>query len=157
LGAIEATVHAIHAAPSALPVLPVAEGTWRGPSAEMRRFSAGMRAIVAMLCTLLMFGGAQPPGAATAAVLLAYGIWAAYVLWSEATGRPLGRALLHYWVDVAWSAALLQLAASATDMLVLTLVQPVVLASIGYGVRRGVQLALFGALAVVVDLGHPLL
>jgi signal transduction histidine kinase len=41
-------------------------------------------------------------------------------------------------------------------MLVLTLVQPVVLASIGHGVRHGVPLALFGALAVVADLGSPM-
>jgi signal transduction histidine kinase len=131
-------------------------GTWTGPSAEMRRFSAGMRAIVAMLCTLLLFGSAQPPGAATAALLLAYGTWSAYVLWTEASGRPLGRPLLHYWVDVVWTATMLQLSATGSGMLILTLVQPVVLASIGYGVRRGVQLAAFGALAVIVDFGNPL-
>ncbi|MDO8418857.1 MAG: hypothetical protein Q7S90_02380, partial [Rubrivivax sp.] len=135
----------------------MAADTGRGPSTEMRRFSAGMRAIVAILCTLLIFGGAQPPGAAGAAVLLAYGVWAAYVLWAEAAGRSLGRTLLHYWVDVAWTAAMLQLTESATQLLVLTLVQPVVLVSIGYGVRRGVHLALFAALAVVVDLGNPVM
>jgi len=147
------------AAPDAAGAVPraplVAAGAGSGPSAEMRRFSAGMRAIVVMLCMLLLFGSPQPPGAAGAAVLLAYGIWAAYVLWAEATGRRLGRTLLHYWVDVAWTAAMLQLSASATQVLVLTLVQPVVLASIGYGVHRGVLLALFAALAVIVDVGNP--
>jgi signal transduction histidine kinase len=129
---------------------------WSGPSAEMRRFFAGMRAIVAMLATLLLFGGAQQPGALAAAVLLGYGTWAAYVLWYEATGRPLGHTLAQYWVDVGWTAAMLLLTSSSHhDMFVLTLVQPVVLASIGYGVRRGVQLALFAALAVAFNRENP--
>lgn len=118
----------------------------------MRRFFAGMRAIVAMLCTLLLLGFAQPPGPLVATVLLSYGTWSAYVLWNEATGRPLGHTLVQYWIDVGWTAAMLLLTSpSNNDMFVLTLVQPVVLASIGYGVRRGVQLALFAAVAVIVD------
>ena len=127
-----------------------------GPSAEMRRFSAGMRAIVAILCTLLLFGGPRSPGPVAAVVLLAYGVWSAHVLWTEATGRRYAHSVLHYWVDVTWAAVTLQLTATATDMLVLTLVQPVVLASIGYGVRRGLELALFGALGVLVDFSNPL-
>ena len=122
----------------------------------MRRFFAGMRAIVAMLATVLLFGGAHQPGALAAAVLLAYGTWAAYILWYEASGRPLGHTLVQYWVDVGWTAAMLLLTpASNHDMFVLTLVQPVVLASIGYGVRRGVQLALFAALAVAFSRDNP--
>ena len=128
-----------------------------GPSAEMRRFSAGMRAIVAMMCTLLLFGGARPPGTAVAVALLAYGTWAAYVLWTEASGRGKGHTVLHYWIDVAWAATTLHLTAAATDMLILTLVQPVVLVSIGYGVRRGVQLALFAAVGVIVDFSNPVI
>ena len=123
----------------------------------MRRFSAGMRVIVAMLCMLLLFGGAQAPAAAAAGLLLTYGLWAGHILWAEASGRPPGRALLHYWVDVTWSAAMLHLTASAADMLVITLVQPVVLASIGYGVHRGLQLAVYAALAVLLDFGGPLI
>jgi signal transduction histidine kinase len=129
---------------------------WHGPSAEMRRFFAGMRAIVAMLATLLLFGGAQQPGPLAAGVLLSYGTWAAYILWNEATGRPLGHTLFQYWIDVGWTAAMLLLVpSSSNDMFVLTLVQPVVLASIGYGVRRGVQLALFAAVAVAFDRDSP--
>lgn len=116
-----------------------------------------MRAIIAMLCALLLFGGAQAPGAAAAALLLAYGLWSGHILWAEANGRPPGRAMLHYWVDVTWSAAMLHLTASAADMLVITLVQPVVLASIGYGVRRGLQLAVYASLAVLLDFGGPLI
>ena len=127
-----------------------------GPSAEMRRFSAGMRAVVVILCTLLLFGGARPPGPVAAVVLLVYGVWSAHVLWTEATGRRYGHSVLHYWIDVTWAAVTLQLTATAADMLVLTLVQPVVLASIGYGVRRGLELALFGALGVLVDFSNPL-
>ncbi len=131
------------------------DSAWSGTSSEMRRFSAGMRVIVVLLCALLLFGAGRPTYAA-AIVLLAYGIWAARVLWVEAIGQSQSNALLNYWIDAAWTAAMLQLAPSATNMLVLTLVQPVVLASIGFGVRRGVQLAVFGALAVVADFGHPL-
>ncbi len=148
----------VFAALGPLPPTPLAAGAVSGgPSAEMRRFSAGMRAIMAMLCTLLLFGGARPPGTAAAAVLLAYGIWAAYVLWTEASGRRERHTVLDYWIDVAWSAATLHLTAAATDMLVLTLVQPVVMASIGYGVRRGLQLALFAALGVIVDFSNPVI
>jgi signal transduction histidine kinase len=117
----------------------------------MRRFAAGMRAVVAMLCTLLLFGSHQAPGAAAAAVLLGYGMWSALVLWREASVRPLAHAPLHYWVDVAWTGAMLHLTTGFTPMFVLTLVQPVVIASIGYGVRHGVQLAAFAALTVALD------
>lgn len=127
-----------------------------GPSAEMRRFSAGMRAIVVILCALLLFGGATPPGPAAAVVLLVYGVWSAHVLWTEATGRRFGHSVLHYWVDVTWAVITLQLTATATNILILTLVQPVVLASIGYGARRGLELAMFGALGVLLDFSNPM-
>lgn len=133
-------------------------GAWQGgPSAEMRRFSAGMRAIVAVLCTLLLFGGAPLLSPAVAVLLLVYGIWSAHVLWTEATGRRFGHSVVDYWIDVTWAAVTLQLTATAPDMLVLTLVQPVVLASIGYGARRGLELAMFGALGVLLDFSNPLL
>ena len=127
-----------------------------GPSAEMRRFAAGMRTIFAMLCMLLLFGDGTSPSTAAAAVLLAYSLWSGFVLWREATGRPLEHPVLHPWLDVAWTAAMLQLTAFSSDMLVLTLVQPVVFSSIGYGVRHGLQLALVAALAVVLDVDNPL-
>ena len=145
-------------APVAVPAeLVMARAAWNGPSTEMRRFSAGMRVIMAMLCTLLLFGGAQAPGAAAAGLLLAYGLWAGNILWAEANGRPQVRSMLPYWVDVTWSATMLQITASAADMLLITLVQPVVLASIGYGVRNGLQLAVYAALAVLLDFGDPLI
>lgn len=122
----------------------------------MRRFAAGMRTIFALLCTLLLFGAGSTPGTPAVAVLLAYGLWCGFVLWREASGRPLSHPRLHPWLDVAWTAAMLQLTTFSTDMLVLTLVQPVVYASIGYGVRQGLQLALVAALAVVLDASNPL-
>ena len=125
-----------------------------GPSAEMRRFSAGMRAIVAMLVSLIMLGGSAPRGLALTTTLLVYALWAGWVLWAEASGRARGPALWHFVLDITWTAVLLQLTDDAAHMLTLTLVQPVVLTSIGFGVRRGVQLALLAAAAVIADLAH---
>jgi signal transduction histidine kinase len=122
----------------------------------MRRFSAGLRAVVAMLVALRLLSGDQPSVAALA-VLVGYGLWTAHLLWAAASGRPPRSALLHYWIDVAWTGAMLQLSPSSAGMLVLTLVQPVVLASIGHGVRSGMRLAAFGALTVLVDPENPMM
>ncbi|MES2715598.1 MAG: histidine kinase [Pseudomonadota bacterium] len=140
--------------PAPVPPVATAAELLHGPSAEMRRFSAGMRAIMAMLVTLILFGGSEPYGRLISSLLLAYPLWAAWVLWAEASGRTRGPALWHYIVDVGWTAVLLQLTDDSTHMLTLTLVQPVVLASIGFGVRRGVQLALLASAAVIADLAH---
>src|SRR5262245_12720763 len=115
-----------------------------GPSLEMRRFSAGIRAIVALICTALLVG-TEPLGVVAVSVLLIYDLWASYVIWTEATGRVFQRPLLLYWIDVTWSVTALHFTSAGTMMMVVTLVQPVVLTSIGYGVRRGVALALFAA------------
>lgn len=141
--------------PVSAPVVASQVVTWDGPSPEMRRFSAGIRVINAMLCTLLLFSS-DPRLGATAAVLLAvYDLWAAFVLWNEASGHPGRAGWSCYWVDVAWTGAVLQLTSSDASMMIFTLVQPVVLTSIGYGVRRGFALALFAALAIMLDLRDP--
>jgi len=125
-----------------------------GASAEMRRFSAGIRAIVALLCTLLLVPGEKPLSTLAIIVLLGYDLWSGYVLWAEASARRLPPALLRYWIDATWTVLMLQLTSSGTGMLVLTFVQPVVLASIGHGVRHGVTLALYAALGLIVDVDH---
>ena len=125
----------------------------RGPSEEMRRFSAGLRGATALLVTLLLSTAEQPIGALALAVSLVYGGWAAYVLWAEAAGRARPGMPWHFWVDIGWSALMLQLTDSVSLMLVITMVQPVVLASIGYGVQHGVALALFGAASVLFNRG----
>jgi signal transduction histidine kinase len=54
---------------------------------------------------------------------------------------------------MTWAAVMLQLTDSVSLMLVITMVQPVVLASIGHGVQHGVVLALFGAVCVLFNRG----
>jgi signal transduction histidine kinase len=120
-------------------------------SSEMRRFSAGIRIVVALLCTLLLISAEPTLGTTMMVLLAAYDLLAGLILWAEATGRTAGRALAHYWIDVTWSVLMLHLTSQGTGMLLLTFVQPVVLASIGYGVRHGVVLALFAACGVLLD------
>lgn len=123
----------------------------------MRRFAAGMRAIVAMLVATVLLGSKGVAGLALTGTLLAYVLWSGWVLWAEASGRARGPAPWHHALDVVWTGTLMQLTDAVPYMLTLTLVQPVVLASIGYGVPRGVQLALLAVAAVAADLvqRHP--
>lgn len=125
----------------------------KGPSVEIRRFSAGLRGATSLLVTLLLSTGEQPLGPLALAVSLVYSGWSAYALWGEATGRIRADASWHFWVDMAWAAVMLQLTDSVSLMLVITMVQPVVLASIGHGVQHGVVLALFGATCVLFNRG----
>jgi signal transduction histidine kinase len=118
----------------------------------MRRFSAGIRAILAVLCTALIVADEHSVSRVALAVLLAYDLWAAAVLWGEASGRTPRRPLLHYWIDATWAVAVLQLTTSAAAMMVIALVQPVVLASIGHGVRQGVALAMYGAAGMLLQI-----
>lgn len=122
-----------------------------GLSDEMRRLSAGMRVVTALLCSLLLATSEPRISAWAVGVIVAYGLWSAFLLWGEASGRARRTTLLHFWIDVSWSCLLLQLVNTGTLMLVMTLVQPVVLASISHGVRQGVTLALFGAAGVLFD------
>ena len=121
------------------------------PSAELWRLSAGMRVVNALLCTLLLVS-AQTPSTAWATLLwCSYSLGAAYVLWGEASGRATYSVLPCYWIDVAWSVLVLQLFEIGTMMMIVTLVQPVVLASISYSVRHGIMLALFAGLGLLLD------
>jgi signal transduction histidine kinase len=134
-------------APSAL--APAATGP--AGSGEIRRFGAGIRVIVALMTSLLLVFSAPPISAATLAALLAYDVWAGAVLWLEARARTPRWPLLNYWIDGLWAVALIHLTGASSTMLVLTLVNPVVLASIGHGARRGVELALFAALGLLAQ------
>ena len=114
----------------------------------MRCCAAGMRASVAILCTLVILALELKLNISTVAILFAYIAWSLIVLYREANGRTPRQQLLHYWVDVVWSVAILGTTSESSTMMVLTLVQPVILASIGFGSRHGVALALFA----IVDL-----
>jgi len=121
-----------------------------GPSAEMRRFSAGIRVVTALLATVLL----STSGDATAfsiSVLLLYGAWSGLLLWLEASERSTITGAWPYWIDIAWSCTVLKLFGAGTMMMILTLVHPVVLTSIGYGVPHGVLLALVAAAGLIYD------
>jgi signal transduction histidine kinase len=121
------------------------------PSVELRRLSAGMRVVNALLCTLLLVSAQTPSTAWATSLLCSYSLWAAYVLWVEASGRARYPVLPCYWIDVAWSLLVLQLFEVGTMMMIVTLVQPVVLASISYSVRHGIMLALFAGVGLLLD------
>jgi signal transduction histidine kinase len=112
-----------------------------GLSSEMRRFTAGIRVVTALMCVLLLVASESPVSSGAFVVLVPYCLWAGWVLWREAQGRARGSALWGYWVDVAWSCVTMKLMSAAALAWVVTLVHPVVVASVGYGARHGVLLA----------------
>ena len=120
-------------------------------SAEIRRFSAGIRLVIALLCTVLIVANEPHLSAATVTVLCAYGLWAGWLLWREARGAGPGPALWPYWIDVGWSCLVMKLSTTASMMMVMTLVQPVVLASVGHGPAQGLMLALLGVAGLLFD------
>jgi signal transduction histidine kinase len=129
----------------------------RGPSAEMRRFSAGIRLVTALLCTSLLIVEEDNASPLALLFLMLYGAWAGRVLWMEATDRPTSTGPWTYWIDVFWSCATMKMFASGTMMMTVTLVHPVVLSSIGYGVTHGVMLALVAALGLSLDTSNELM
>ncbi|HEY9064273.1 MAG TPA: histidine kinase [Burkholderiaceae bacterium] len=124
--------------------------TGRGPSAEMRRFSAGIRVVTALMCTVLLLAHDEHIGAGAMLILVLYCTWAAWLLWVEATERSSRiNGVWPYWIDVAWSCLVLKVFSAGTAMMIVTLVHPVVLTSIGFGVAPGVTLALAAALGLL--------
>ena len=136
------------AAPAGLAVLP---GQLPGPSGEMRRFTAGIRVVTAALSTVLLISQTEPLRPLPMGLLVGYCIWSGAVLWFEANGRARRSAMWLYWVDVIWSCAAMKLISGGTMMLILTLVNPVVVVSIGYGVTHGFLLALVAAVGILFD------
>lgn len=122
-----------------------------GQTAEVRRFAAGIRLITALLVAVLIIAGHHTPGPLVPAALLAYAVWAAWLLWGEANAMPRATGVWLYWVDVAWACACMQLVRGGTDLLVMTLVMPIVLASIGFGARHGLALAIAAAVGTILD------
>ncbi len=120
-----------------------------GLSFEMQRFSDGIRVVIALLCTVLLLGAEKSPQPAALLLLMVYDAWAGVLLWARARRLRVGPTLLHFWIDAAWSCAMLQATDGASQMLILTLVHPTVLVSVGWGARQAVLLAVAAASAVL--------
>jgi len=127
---------------------PVAD---KGTSAEMRRFSAGMRVVTALLCSALVVANEPLMSLAALCVLASYCLWSGWLLWLEANGHARHTGLWCHWVDVTWSCLVMALSTAGGPMLIVTLVYPVVLASIGYGVRQGLLLGCFATLGLLIN------
>jgi len=121
------------------------EAAGGGPSAEMRRFSAGIRVVTALLCTIMLLVPTPQVDIWPVGALMLYCAWSAYLLWIEATEQSHVVGLGPYWIDVLWSCVTMKLFVASGQMMIITLVHPVVLATIGFGIGPGVILALFGS------------
>ncbi len=123
------------------------------PSAELRRFSSAIRFVTAVLIAVMLLAHDETAGTGFVVIplVLAYALWSAWLLAGEANNRARPTALWLYWVDVAWAAMCLLLVSGGTRMLIVAMVPPVMLASIGFGGIHGVLLALFAALGVLLD------
>ena len=123
-----------------------------GQTAEVRRFASGIRLITALLVTLLILTDHQHRAThPISALLLAYAVWSAWLLWGEANSAPRSSGVWLYWVDVAWACSCMHFSAGNTELLVMTFVMPIVLASIGFGARNGLPLALAAAAGTLLD------
>jgi signal transduction histidine kinase len=131
----------------------IAEAPRTGPglSVEMRRCSAGVRVVTALMCSVLLINSEPHVASTSSYVMLAYNAWSGWLLWSEARERPLVSGLLAYWVDVAWACTMMQLfSAGVMAMMFVTLIHPVVLTTIGYGVGHGVLLSAVAAAGMLL-------
>lgn len=126
-----------------------------GLSFEMQRFSDGIRVVIAMLCTVLLVSADPRPGPVGLSLLIAYDLWAGLLLWGRSRSMRLGPPGLHLWLDAAWACAMLHVIPGANAMLILTLVHPTVLISVGQGPRQGVLMAVASALAIAVCTVDP--
>jgi len=125
------------------------EAAASGRSGEMRRFSAGIRVVTALLCTTMLLARNQQVGLWPFGVLMVYCAWSAYLLWTEATEQSHELGLWPYWIDVLWACVTMKLFVTSGMMMIVTLVHPVVLATIAFGIGPGVILALFASLGVL--------
>lgn len=129
--------------------------TWSAPLEQLvqaqpalSRFAASLRVVVAMLTTLLLNQASDLPGAPVL-LLLAYDLWAAWLLWLALKGDR--QHLAHLGIDVVWAIGMLQLSSGADGLLVLTLLQPVLVASIAFGATAGLCLTAIATLVLVLD------
>jgi len=125
------------------------EAAGGGPSAEMRRFSAGIRVVTALLCTIMLLAGVPQVESWPVGALLIYCAWSAYLLWIEATEQSHVVGMGPYWIDVLWACMTMKLFVASSKMMIITLVHPVVLATIGFGIGPGVILALFASMGML--------
>lgn len=128
----------------------------KGLSADMRRFSAGMRVITALLCTMLLMTGRSEIGFWSLVILQTYCLWAGLLLWIEASGQVSHSGLWLYGVDIVWSCLTMKLWSSGA-LMILTLVHPVVMATIGFGVLQGLLLALLASAGMLIDTSSELM
>lgn len=129
--------------------------TWSAPLQQrvqaqpaLSRFAASLRVVVAMLTTLLLNQAPDLPSA-PALLLLAYDLWAATLLWLALRGDR--QRLAHLCIDVGWAIGMLQLTSGADGLLVLTLLQPVLVASIAFGAAAGLCLTAIATVVMVLD------
>lgn len=122
-----------------------------GPSAEMRRFSAGLRVVTALLVSVLLISVKPELDLRAGLIMLGYIAWAGALMWADAHDRPLVSGLAAYWLDVVWVCAMMWHFSVGNMMLMLAVVHPIVLASIGYGVGHGLMMAALGVLAIAFD------
>lgn len=127
-----------------------------GPPAEIRRFWAGMRIVIALLVATLMFSSERDIAGRALAVMSLYFTWSAWLLWVEANDQSPFSALWTYWIDVAWSCLMMAFWREGAMMLTLTLVYPVVLNTIGFGIRHGLLLALMATVGMILGDGKHL-
>ncbi len=105
--------------------------------------------VTALLCTIMLLAVAPQVGAWPIGALMLYCAWSAYLLWVEATEQSHVVGLGPYWIDVLWSCVIMKLFAVSGMMMIITLVHPVVLATIGFGIGPGLILALFASMGVL--------
>ena len=89
----------------------------RGPSGEMRRFSAGIRVVTALMCTVMLLANEEGIERWPTLILVIYCTWSAYLLWAEAAERSRIAGVWPYWIDVAWSCLVMKLFSTGTAMM----------------------------------------
>ena len=109
------------------------------------RFSASVRALAALLISLALLLSSTSATSPSAVILLAYNVWAGLLLWQTIQHGVHRARLWHYWIDVLWSLSMLQHTTVHHLLVTITLLHPVVMASVAYRVRDGVSLALCAA------------
>ena len=107
--------------------------------------------VSALLCTVMIVANERHIDVWTVIDLCTYALWSGWLLWREARGSGAQAALWPYWIDVGWSCLIMKLSTTSSMMMVMTLVQPVVLASIGYGLFHGLMLAQLGVAGLLFD------
>lgn len=115
-----------------------------------------MRIVIALLVATLMFSSNQDIEGKALTVMGLYFTWSAWLLWVEANDQSHLSALWTYWIDVAWSCLMMAFWREGAMMLTLALVYPVVLNTIGFGIRHGLLLALMATVGMILGNGKQL-